>query len=158
MTESAVYRFAFDGDVSLDEVEGTMALALIGVQALHGEAGARLGAGHYFDRLRRACVIDGRTPVGRDLGRLFTGFLTREFGETGFTVEPAEPRPSAASDEQEFKTFADWAEELTLDAGEVARLIATDPSLSLSSPLTRTELNDLVGLLAQRPSNKEAGR
>src|SRR5262249_31216781 len=122
MTESAVYRFAFDSDVSLDEVEGTMALALIGVQALHGEAGARLGAkplqgeagagwgaAHYLDRLRRACVIDGRTRVGGDLGRLFTGFLTREFGEAGFTVDPAEPRPSAASDEQEFKSLADWA-------------------------------------------------
>ena len=36
---------------------------------------------------KRACVVDAGTEVGRHIARIFTGFLTREFGEEAFKVE-----------------------------------------------------------------------
>jgi hypothetical protein len=93
MTE-LVYRFSFGPDVLLEEVEATLVLTLLAAESLHGEAEVRLDAAHHFDAERRECVIDAGTPVGRDLNRLFVGFLRREFGEDAFTVGRAEPTPA----------------------------------------------------------------
>ena len=38
-------------------------------------------------------MIDASTPVGRDLNRVFIGFLTREFGPGSFRVERVHPQP-----------------------------------------------------------------
>jgi hypothetical protein len=35
----------------------------------------------------RTCVVDTGTEVGRDINRLFCGFLRREFGGGAFRVE-----------------------------------------------------------------------
>jgi hypothetical protein len=73
--------------VPIEEVEATLLLAIWGTESLHGEAQTRLDAGHFLDRDRRACAIDAGTPVGRDVNRLFVGFLGREFGPESFHVE-----------------------------------------------------------------------
>ena len=39
------------------------------------------------DAQQRICVIDASTQVGRDINRLFTGFVLREFGPDSFRVE-----------------------------------------------------------------------
>ena len=144
----AVYRYRFDPDVPLGEVEHTLLICLLAVQSLHGEAGARLTVGHHFDRRRRTCVVDGRTPEGRDLAKLFTGFLAREFGANSFTVEPSAPRAVARRphDPCEYRTLADWAEELAIDPDRVAGLLAADPALTLATPLTFDQVQDLAGL------------
>lgn len=150
----SVYRYQFDPDVPIPEVEHTLLICLLAVQSLHGEAGARLAVGHHLDRRRRTCVVDGRTPEGRDLAKLLTGFLSREFGETAFSVEPAEPRPAPARpahDPREYRTLGDWAEELDLDPGRVAELLAADPELTLTTPLTLGQIHDLVDLPATQP-------
>lgn len=71
----------------MDEVEASLLLAVLATESLHGECQTRLDAAHYFDPARRACVVDAGTPVGKDLNRLFTGFIGREFGPDAFTVE-----------------------------------------------------------------------
>jgi hypothetical protein len=91
-----IYRYRFEDPVPLDEVEDTLVLALLAVEALHGEAQVRLDAVHHFDREQRACVIDATTPVGRSLNKLFTNFLSREFGEKAFTVERVAGAPTVA--------------------------------------------------------------
>jgi hypothetical protein len=91
---SQLYRYAFLADVPIDEVEASLLLAILSTQSLHGESQVRLDAAHFFDRDRRACVIDGSTPVGQDLNRLFTGFLSREFGEDSFRVERVSGAPA----------------------------------------------------------------
>jgi hypothetical protein len=40
-----------------------------------------------LDKKRRSCIVDATTEIGRDIARIFTGFLTREFGEDVFKVE-----------------------------------------------------------------------
>jgi hypothetical protein len=98
-----LYRYSFSAEVPAEEVEATLLLALFGVESLHGEAQTRLDAGHAFDAGRRACVLDASTEVGRDLNRLFVGFVRREFGEGAFRVErvaaapAAQPEPAGAA-------------------------------------------------------------
>ncbi len=81
------YRYVFPRQVPIEEVEATLLLALWGAECLHGEAQVRLDAAHAFDLDARACVIDAATPVGRDVNRLFVGFLRREFGPDSLRVE-----------------------------------------------------------------------
>jgi hypothetical protein len=85
-----IYRYAFAPDVPAEEVEATLLLAVLGAESLHGEAQVLLDAGHCFDPDRRRCVIDAGTGVGRDLNRLFAGFLRREFGPEAFNAERVE--------------------------------------------------------------------
>ncbi len=82
-----VYRYVFAPEVPLEEVEWSLLLALFGVESLHGEAQTRLDAAHFFDLDKRTCVVEAGTAVGRDLNRLFVGFLRREFPQGGFTIE-----------------------------------------------------------------------
>ncbi|VTR92501.1 Uncharacterized protein OS=Syntrophobacter fumaroxidans (strain DSM 10017 / MPOB) GN=Sfum_3784 PE=4 SV=1 [Gemmata massiliana] len=93
---SDAYRYHFQSEIPAAEVEATLILSILGAEALHGEAQTRLDAGHAFDPKRRVVVIDAGTAVGRDLSRLFIGFLTREFGTGSFRVERVahEPEPS----------------------------------------------------------------
>lgn len=83
----ALYRYRCGPAVPPEEIEASLVLALLAAESLHGEAQVRLDAAHAFDAGRRACAIDAGTAVGRDLNRLFVGFLRREFGEEAFRVE-----------------------------------------------------------------------
>jgi hypothetical protein len=91
-----VYRYQFRPEVSIEEVEETLMLAVIATESLHGESQARLDIGHAFSAEKRSCVIDASTPVGRDFNRLFIGFVSREFGRSSFTVERVGAGPAAA--------------------------------------------------------------
>jgi hypothetical protein len=84
---SDVFRYDFDEQVQTEDVEAALLLSVWGCEALHGEAETRLDAAHYFDPAKRACVIDAGSLVGRDLNRLFVGFLGRELGPDAFRVE-----------------------------------------------------------------------
>jgi hypothetical protein len=81
-----IYRYSFSLHVPVEDIEATLLLALWGAESLHGESQVRLDASHFLDTNRRAAVIDAGTPAGRDVNRLFVGFILREFGEDGFQV------------------------------------------------------------------------
>jgi hypothetical protein len=97
--DRVTYRYEFGADVPIAEVEATLVLSLFGVEALHGEVQTRLDAAHDLDREGRALVIDAGTAVGRDLNRLFVGFLRREFGDGAFAVERVVGGPAGRSRE-----------------------------------------------------------
>ena len=82
-----VYRYTFSPTVSFEDVEGTLVLALMAAESLHGQSQVRLDSGHATDAAKRRCVIDASTRVGSDLNRLFIGFASREFGPDAFQVE-----------------------------------------------------------------------
>ena len=82
-----LYRYRFTAEVPVEEVEASVLLAVLATESLHGEAQTRLDAAHYLDPNTRALVIDAGTQVGRDLNRLFTGFIAREFGPDAVDVE-----------------------------------------------------------------------
>jgi hypothetical protein len=85
-----LYRYRFNPRVPLGEVEGTLLLAVLGAEALHGEAVVRLDAAHLLDPDRRSCVIDVGTEAGDHLNRLFANYLRHEFGEDAFEVQRIE--------------------------------------------------------------------
>lgn len=81
-----VYRYEFEPSVPFDQVEAALLLAILGTESLHGESQARLDAVHCSSAERRTCVIEAGSDVGRDLNRLFIGYVRQEFGESTFTV------------------------------------------------------------------------
>ena len=94
-----LYRYVFTDSVPLEDIEASLMLAVLATESLHGEAQVRLDAAHYLDPAKRACVIDAGTPVGRDLNRLFAGFVSREFGADAFEVERVEGQPNHKPEE-----------------------------------------------------------
>lgn len=88
-----VYKYVFESSIDVTDVEASLLLALLAAESLHGEAQVRLDAAHFLDPAKRACIIDAGTPVGRDVNRLFVGFVTREFGEDAFQVERLDHLP-----------------------------------------------------------------
>ena len=95
-----VYQYTFGANVSLEDVESSLLLAIFAVESLHGESQARLDVHQLLDDKLRSVAIDASTEVGQDLNRLFTGFLRREFDETAFRVKrldsPVVPQPAPA--------------------------------------------------------------
>ena len=95
-----VYRFEFVHRVDIDEVEQTLALSILAVGCLQGEAAIRLDAGYAIDRDTFLFIDAGDTETGRAVTRVFTGFCIHEFGDDAFSVSrPVEkgPRSGAAS-------------------------------------------------------------
>lgn len=97
-----VYRYVFSEHVKAQEVEATLVLAELAVEALHGAARMKLDARHFFDEARRACAIDASNEIGEQLNRVFVHYLALEFGEGAVTVErvaqvqPRAPEPVVA--------------------------------------------------------------
>lgn len=81
------YRFTFEYRVSMDAVRESLLLAAMAAESLHGRSGVHLDATFHMDEETRTCVIDAGTEVGRDIARIFTGYLSREFGEGAYRVE-----------------------------------------------------------------------
>jgi len=82
-----LFRYAFDASLDMSEVEAAFVLAIFATESIHGESDTRLLAEHAMELQTRTCVVDASTELGRDLNRLFVGFLRREFGDDGFRVE-----------------------------------------------------------------------
>ena len=91
--EKNIYRYEFAEVLDVTEVEATITLALMATESLHGEPRVRLEARYSFDSASRTCVIDAGGEVGRDLNRLFLGFVSREFGRDSFSVRPLSEWP-----------------------------------------------------------------
>ena len=81
-----IYRFTFAGAVDLVEAEGTLQLAILATEGLLGEACVRMEASYHVDAPRCAVLIDGGTPAGNAVVRIFTALVTREFGPDAFSV------------------------------------------------------------------------
>ena len=85
-----IFRYTFASSIPSEEIEATLLLAILATESLHGAAQVRLDAAHAFDAERQICTIDARSQVGRDLNRLFVGFVSREFGDSAFEVRRVE--------------------------------------------------------------------
>ena len=92
--KTAVYRFTFGSAVDLTEAETTLQLALLAAEGLFGESRVRMDASYHVDPARSVILVDGSTPTGNAIIRIFTAFVTREFGADAFTVRPLATTPS----------------------------------------------------------------
>jgi hypothetical protein len=93
---ATIVRYTFSSEVDLEEVGGTLALAVMAVESLFGEAEVALEARYEMRPRKRQCEIDCSTEVGRDLNRVFVGYLRREFGDCAFAVARVRPATAAA--------------------------------------------------------------
>ena len=84
------YRYTFKRHVPIDDVQDSLTLAIIGAENLFGRSKLRLDGWWKLDRQRRSCIVDASTEVGESIARLFTGYLSKEFGEKAFTVHRPE--------------------------------------------------------------------
>lgn len=86
---SGVYRFVVKPSVPLDEAELSLQLAILAAEGLFGGARVRMDVGYRLDKSGRTLVVDANTEVGSAVVRMFTAFLTREFGDRAFEVRAA---------------------------------------------------------------------
>ena len=82
-------RFIFDETTPMGEVEGTLHLARLAVESLHGEDRVRLDAKFAIDRAAHTCMIDAACEVGRALALIFAEYVRREFGDGAVRMERA---------------------------------------------------------------------
>ena len=81
------YQYHFTNTIAMQDVEDTLMLSVIAAEALHGRSQVNLDATFRLNKKERTCEITMSTAVGRDIACIFTGFLTREFGEDAFIVK-----------------------------------------------------------------------
>lgn len=81
------YRYQIVKGISLKEVEYSLLLAVMAVEGIFGRSQVKLDAAFRLDRKKRCCTIDGDTEIGYSVAKIFTAFLTYEFGERAFEVE-----------------------------------------------------------------------
>ena len=91
-------RITFDAALPLEDIAASLLLARWATESLHGEAVVVLEARHHLDARHHTCVVETNHPAGRDLVRMFVGFLRREFKPSQYRVErlaPDSPEPAA---------------------------------------------------------------
>ena len=86
-----IYQFQFAPEVELEDIEASIVLSLFAVESLHGESQALLDSAHCIDARDRVLLIDISTQVGKDLARIFMGFLRREIPQDCYNVKRIRP-------------------------------------------------------------------
>ncbi|MCC5786911.1 MAG: hypothetical protein JJU33_09440 [Phycisphaerales bacterium] len=81
-----VFRFRFASSAALAEAEATLHLSILAAEGLFGEARVRTDVSYHADPPRGVLLVDGGSPCGAAVVRIFTAFLIKEFGADGFTV------------------------------------------------------------------------
>ena len=91
MMKTQVYRFTFISGTDLTEAELTLRMAFLAAEGLVGESRVRMEASYHVDSPRLVILVDGGTCSGDAIVRIFTAFVTHEFGGDAFTVRPVVP-------------------------------------------------------------------
>ncbi len=82
-----LYRYDFDPKVPFANIEETIFLAVAAAEGLYGRSVVRLDTSFSLDPKTRSCVLEAGTEVGRCIARIFTAYVSYEFGEEAFKVE-----------------------------------------------------------------------
>lgn len=97
-----VYRYVFDDDVSMEEAEQTLHLALFAAGGIHGDALVAMDFSYLCEEKDQTIICDGTTNAGLTVCLIYTALAQREFGDK-VTIRPASatplkaPRPPAVS-------------------------------------------------------------
>lgn len=84
--QRVAYHYKFTAGVDMSAVTETLLLAVTAAEGLHGRAKVNLDAEFDLDEGRRECRIGAGNDVGRDIARIFVGFLSSDVGEEAFQV------------------------------------------------------------------------
>ena len=83
-------RYRFKNSDHLREASGTLLLAIVATQGLHGEDSVRRDAAFAIDASINVLLVYAATQVGRDINAIFSRFATLEFGPEAFDVRLVE--------------------------------------------------------------------
>ncbi len=83
------YRFSFEPEVPMHEVEKALALSTVAVESIHGGQAMMVDGKFAIHKRARTCLIDAETQLGCDLARVLAGFLNTISG-TCFRTEMIE--------------------------------------------------------------------
>lgn len=89
-----VCRFKFPEGTDPEIAEVQLGLAIIATESAFGHAKVRINAAYCVSEDRRRVAIDVSSPVGEHIAEVFTGLMTRQLGEEGFTVERVHGSPT----------------------------------------------------------------
>lgn len=92
------YNYRFKEGPSIDEIGDLLFLAALAVESLHGRSSLRLDGTFQLQKPERVCQVNASTQVGRDLARIFTGFLCHQIGEKSFEVRLSDERELATAE------------------------------------------------------------
>jgi hypothetical protein len=84
------YIYRFTEDAPIEEVGDILCLAALATESLHGRSSLRLDGTFLLEKEKRQCLVNAATQVGRDLARIFTGYLAEQIGEKAFKVRLAD--------------------------------------------------------------------
>ena len=81
-----IVRFSFSQPPSAEELEGDIALAILGAECIHGRPRVRMEVSYAVDPRGKACVLETAGEAGEAAARIFTGLVALRVGETGYKV------------------------------------------------------------------------
>ena len=84
---NGICRFRFSGDMEREAVEAQLAQAVLGAECVFGQARVRISVAYVMSDDGGRLAIDVSNEVGEHVAQLFTGLITRQFGEEAFSVE-----------------------------------------------------------------------
>ncbi len=81
------YSYRFNREIPWHDIEDTFLLALLAVEGLHGRTLVQMEARFKLDKEKRSLAVDINTQAGSDLAKIFTCYITREYGDKKVTVK-----------------------------------------------------------------------
>ena len=84
--KTSVYRFTFAPGIEFVEAEATLQLAVLACEGLVGQSRVRMEVSYFADPTHSVIFVDGTRAIGDAVIRIYIAFLTREFGESKFSV------------------------------------------------------------------------
>lgn len=90
------YNYKSKEGASINEIGDLLFLAALAVESLHGRSSLRLDGTFQLQKPERICQISASTQVGRDIARIFTGFLCHQIGKKSFEVRLINEQETAA--------------------------------------------------------------
>jgi hypothetical protein len=93
-------QFTFSPAVVIEEVQGTLALAVMALESLYGPDRVVLDATYRLDPQTRTLDVDRANDVGATFALILLGFLRREFGPDAFRMRRVDVAPGATGGAQ----------------------------------------------------------
>jgi hypothetical protein len=80
------FEYQISEKIPIEEVKDCLIVAIHATESLHGEIGTHLTSCKTFDAVKRIFTVETSCPAGRDLNRLFAGFLKGLYGWDAYSV------------------------------------------------------------------------
>jgi hypothetical protein len=84
---ATVCRFKFPESLDRETIETQLALAIVATECTFGQPRVRISAAYCISKDKPHVAIDVSTKIGEHIAQVFTGLMTRQLGETNFTVD-----------------------------------------------------------------------